>query len=177
MTGVQTCALPISNVTQTGLNFAMSNFSPQYSTTYYWRVRAKRGDEEGPLSTRSFTTVPIPLVAPILTNPANNASSVSLNSNLTWNSVQGAENYQVQISLNSNFSEFVIDLTQNGLTYSISNLDYSTTYHWRIRAKRGDDLGPWATRSFTTEPIPLIAPVLTSPADNATNVALNSSLN
>ena len=170
----------LANVTQSGTSYALSNISPAYSTVYHWRVRAKRGSEEGPLATaRSFTTEPIPLVAPVLTNPADNAVNVALNSNLTWNAVQGADNYIIQISLNSNFSTTLANVTQSGTSYALSNISpaYSTVYHWRVRAKRGSEEGPLATaRSFTTEPIPLVAPVLTNPADNAVNVAINSNL-
>ncbi|MBX3044603.1 MAG: T9SS type A sorting domain-containing protein [Ignavibacteriae bacterium] len=170
----------LANVTQTGLNYAISNYSPEYSTTYYWRVRPKRGSEDGPWATyRQFTTMAIPLVAPILNNPNDNSTNIPLNENLAWNSVQGADNYQIQIALSSSFSSTLADVNQSGQSYSLSNIspDYSTEYFWRVRAKRGSENGPWASyRQFTTMPIPLVAPVLTAPDNNATDVQLSAIL-
>ncbi|MCW5885334.1 MAG: T9SS type A sorting domain-containing protein [Candidatus Kapabacteria bacterium] len=169
-----------ANITQSGLNYSISNFSPDYSTEYHWRVRSKRGSEDGPWSeSRMFITEPIPLVAPALTNPADNDDDVALDENLAWNSVQGADNYQIQIALSSSFSSTLADVNQSGQSYSLSNIspDYSTEYFWRVRAKRGSENGPWASyRQFTTMPVPLVAPVLTAPDNNATKVMLDADL-
>ncbi|MFA7626199.1 MAG: GEVED domain-containing protein, partial [Candidatus Kapaibacterium sp.] len=170
----------VKEQTQTASSYNLSNITLQYSTKYYWRVRAKSGSDNGPWSSiRNFTTEPIPLTAPVLINPSDNAINIALNSSLTWNLVQDADNYQIQISLVSDFSTLIKEQIQSALSYDLTNvtLQYSTKYFWRVRAKRSSENGPWSsTRNFTSEPIPLSAPVLTGPSDNSSNIPFNENL-
>ncbi|MEJ5244805.1 MAG: T9SS type A sorting domain-containing protein [Bacteroidota bacterium] len=136
--------------TTTNLTQALSGLS--YNTTYYWRVRALRGTEQGPWSAVwSFTTELPNLTSVILTSPANNATNVSINPTLQWQSVATATGYEVQVSTSNTFTTTVFSGTTANLYHTLSGLNYNTTYYWRVRALRGTEQGPWsAVWSFTT---------------------------
>jgi hypothetical protein len=118
---------------------------------------------------------------PILTSPANQATGVSTNPTLGWNSTTGAETYQAQVSTSQNFS--TITFNQSGITgtsVSASGLSSNTTYYWRVRAVNTTGNSAWSTVwSFTTAAeTPTLAdpPTLTSPANNASDVSTDPEL-
>jgi subtilisin family serine protease len=117
-------------------------------------------------------TVP---AAPTLSSPANSSTGIAINTGLTWNTVSGATSYNVQVSTSSSFGTTVYNAT--GITStsaSPAGLANNTTYYWRVSATNGVGTGAWSSVwSFTTVVqgnVPL-APVLSSPANNATNVS------
>ncbi len=117
------------------------------------------------------------LAAPTLSLPANNATNVSINPTLEWNSVTGATGYVVQVSTSSTFATTVVNQAVTGTNYAVSGLNYNTTYYWRVKATAGANESDWSTVwSFTTEQQPLTAVVLVSPANGATGVAINPTL-
>jgi len=136
--------------TTTNLTQALSGLN--YNTTYYWRVRALRGTEQGPWSAVwSFTTEQQPLTAVVLVSPANGATGVAINPTLQWQSVATATGYEVQVSTSNTFATTVFSGTTANLYQALSGLNYNTTYYWRVRAVRGTEQGPWsAVWSFTT---------------------------
>jgi photosystem II stability/assembly factor-like uncharacterized protein len=74
------------------------------------------------------------------------------NIDIDWETVQGATNYEWQISYNTNFS--AIPAGFNGTTSASSvhlpTLEPATTYYWRVRAC-APVLSPWSAKwSFTT---------------------------
>ncbi|HOM05689.1 MAG TPA: hypothetical protein PLU67_09380, partial [Candidatus Kapabacteria bacterium] len=173
---VSTFATTVFSGTTTNLTQALSGLS--YNTTYYWRVRALRGSEVGPWSdVWSFTTELPPLTAVVLTSPANNATNVSVNPTLQWQSVATATGYEVEVSTENTFATTVFSGTTTNLTQTLSGLSYNTTYYWRVRALRGSEQCPWSeVWSFTTMMQPLTAVVLYMPMDGATNVTLTPTL-
>ena len=104
-----------------------------------------------------------PPTTPILCSPANNATSVSIIPTLTWQSVQTADKYQVQVSSNSSFTSIVfedvavtptnpIDAT---VSAQISGLSYSTSYWWRVKATNIIGTSLWTSVwKFTTGSAP-----------------------
>ncbi len=171
-----TFATTVFSGTTTNLTQTLSDLS--YNTTYYWRVRALRGSEQGPWSeVWSFTTMMQPLTAVVLYMPMDGATNVTLTPTLEWMAVATATGYEVEVSTVSTFATTVFSGTTTNLTQALSGLSYNTTYYWRVRALRGSEVGPWSdVWSFTTELPPLTAVVLTSPANNATNVSVNPTL-
>ena len=148
-----------------------------YSTAYYWRVKAINSGGASPFSSVwSFTTVqyvPSAPLAPVLSSPVNGAVSQPIdNLSLIWNASQNAVNYHLQVSLNSSFSNFVIeDASLTNTSKIISGLSYSTTYYWRVKAINSGGASPFSSVwSFTTVqyvPSAPLAPVLSSPNNGA----------
>ncbi len=148
------------------------------NTTYYWRVRAKNsvGASPWPLK-KSFSTIIAAPAVPVLSTPADNAINVALAPTLTWNTVTSAASYRVQISTVNTFATFFTqDSTLASGSKAISGLSISTKYYWRVNATNVGGTSPWAMDSFTTVMAAPAAPVLTAPADNAANVAVNPTL-
>lgn len=125
-----------------------------------------------------FTPLPPPTVAPavpLLASPANAATGVSLTASLSWNPAATAASYAVQVSIDPNFGTTVINRSALTTTSSaLSGLTNGTVYYWRVNATNAAGTSAWsAARSFTTV---FSAPVLSSPANSATNVSRTPTL-
>jgi hypothetical protein len=94
--------------------------------------------------------------------------------------VTGATSYTVQVSTSATFTPLVVN--QSGVTTTsraVSGLKNNTTYYWRVRASNAGGAGAWSVvRSFTTGGAVAVpgVPVLVSPVDRATGVALTPTL-
>ncbi len=116
---------------------------------------------------------------PSLASPADGAEEVDINAEtLVWNKITVAENYEVNIALDSEFSNIIEqDDNVNDTTYSIANLEGETEYYWRVRATNFIGSSDWSeTWSFTTAASAAVpsAPVLIAPEDAATEVSIRS---
>ncbi|MFH1051249.1 MAG: hypothetical protein V1779_10030 [bacterium] len=150
-------------------------FDLNVNTKYYWRVSASNSD--GNFSdwsdTRSFKTK---LSSPVLITPEDNAVAREFSDSLTWQAVEGATGYQVQISLQSDFLNFIKDtIARNQEFYIYFGLNAKTTYYWRVSALSIDgNFSDWSdTRMFSTKKS---NPILTSPANNSISVPIDGSL-
>ncbi len=158
------------NISQqiSGLNIAI---------TYYWRVNSTNiYGTSGWSTTFTFKTVGPPQ-APTLTAPANNSTEVSLFPTLTWNAVNNAVSYTLQVSTNNSFSSFVYN--QNGLTtisQLISSLNIATTYYWRLNATNNYGTSNWSNVFSFITVAPPQAPTLISPLNAAQNISLTPTL-
>jgi hypothetical protein len=162
----------LSTVVTTNLNVSSLN----YSTQYYWRVRAFDGSNFSPWSmVYTFSTLSSPFAnAPVLISPAHLSVNNPVSLNLIWSAYAGANIYEYQYDTDPFFGSSSAYQTTNQ-SENISSLQYSTIYYWRVRAGDGVVFTPWSqTRSFETEVNPLfVSPVLSFPADQATNVSVN----
>jgi hypothetical protein len=105
----------------------------------------------------------------ILNSPSDNATNQPFAPTLKWQLATYASSYDLQISTSSDFSdEDAIVYTKDGLTVEFkiagiftdpptfehivdSDLDYNTTYFWRVRGNSDDGSGLWSTtRIFET---------------------------
>ncbi len=124
-------------------------------------------------SSRAQFALEQPPLPPTLSTPMNNATSVAISPNFTWQASETAQSYRFQLSTSSNFGTTLIN--QTGITqtrYSGTSLSYSTTYYWRVCGDNHAGTGEWSTVwHFTTvgQPLP-IAPLLLAPINSATNV-------
>ncbi len=170
--GVTSLNLPDANTTLLNINNL---------TTYYWRVAATDGSTTSDWSEIwNFTTkdVTTGLNAPTLVSPIDNATNQSLPPTITWNEVTNATMYEYQYSTSSSFTSFNNDYISETFA-SISGLNNSYTYYWRVRASDGTDWSDWsAIWSFTTEDASsgLSTPTLVSPTDGATGVVTSPTL-
>ena len=115
--------------------------------------------------------------APTLSSPSNAATGVATSPTLNWSSVAGASTYTVQIGTSTAFSTTVA----SGLTGSsqvINSLASNTLYYWEANAANSNGTSSWSSVwSFTTIVAAPAAPILSSPANAATNVATSPTLN
>ncbi len=127
----------------------------------------------------------IPPRVPELNTPVNGATNISIPPTLSWLAGSGVTSYTLQVSTNSSFSDPLI-FNQN-VSYvfnqQITGLNYSTTYYWRVSATNNNVTSNWSLPwSFTTQevppppPFPPNAPLLSSPANNSTNISLSPTL-
>ena len=153
-----------------------------YATTYYWRARAENQAGAGEWSAvRSFTTEDAPLEAPeapLLASPDNAATDLPIDElTFRWFSVEQADNYNLQLASTDDFAPAALLLDMNELsdtTAQAGELEYESTYFWRVRAVNAAGPGEWSiARYFITEDEPLQvpdAPVLVSPTNGAADV-------
>ncbi len=117
---------------------------------------------------KMFTGSP---ATPSLSAPADGATGVSLQPNLTWSPAAQAQTYDVEIALDSGFGSIV----SNGSGLIAANftpasaLSSGTLHYWRVRAANACGQSGWSVpRSFTTRVTPAI--LLVDDDDNGPDV-------
>ena len=111
--------------------------------------------------------------APVLASPANGATGVAPSTALTWQASTGATSYNIFFGTVSPPPQ----VTQtSSTTYSPAALSGGVTYYWSITAVNSSGSASSAIWSFTTSVVAPPAPVLASPANGATGVALSPAL-
>lgn len=140
----------------------------RFNNRYFWRVYAISGlDTLLSYETFSFTTE---MQKPELAFPENNSINVPLNSIIGWNLVNGAEAYIIEFDEDKKFNNPIIEMVK-ATQLSAEQLNYFTTYYWRVKAIRRTDSSQWSEIfSFTTE---LKHPELVYPANNASKIEVN----
>jgi photosystem II stability/assembly factor-like uncharacterized protein len=131
------------------------------ATTYHWRVRVSSPTLSPWSEKRSFTTV---MDTEAITlrpeSPAAGATGVPIKPVFQWTAVIGATAYELLVATNVNMDNPVIakmgeDAIAGNVWYCEINLDYATTYYWRIRAINANTSSTWSTTGvFTTEAAP-----------------------
>lgn len=148
------------------------------STTYTWQVRASGPGGPSAFSGEwTFKTGGGAPEAPTLTAPPNGATGVSINPTLSWNPVIGATSYSVDVSKNSSFSQIVVSVgSHDSTSFSVSGLEYSTQYYWRVKAANADGVSNPSGASFTTQSAKPNPPQIISPSDGAKDVPISGRL-
>ncbi|MCX7879799.1 MAG: T9SS type A sorting domain-containing protein [Ignavibacteria bacterium] len=142
----------------------------KYYTLYFWRVRPRLNNALGNWSpTFTFTTI---IKSPTLVAPLNQQHALGLRPTFIWMKSEGATGYILQVSKDSNFSNFVINRTftnVNDTSYiHNSDLEYYTEYYWRVAGRVGTAQSEWSeVWKFKTK---IQAPVLRSPANRTYGV-------
>jgi photosystem II stability/assembly factor-like uncharacterized protein len=128
------------------------------TTTYYWRVRATEPVLSLWSDKWSFTTsFGTEAYAPELESPEPGATGVSLKPIFQWSAVAGANGYELVVSTHSAVDNPTILKTGTFLLPNTAwetniELDYDTTYYWKVRAVSADTYSPWsAVSAFTTK--------------------------
>jgi hypothetical protein len=131
------------------------------NTTYYWRVKASQPVDSPWSEVRSFTVgsvVAPPEFEPAeLMAPAAGTTGVSITPTFMWSPVEGAFNYQVEVSEDDTFVGASTELATSNVFALTTPLEYSTTYYWRVRASTGTpgEEGEWVVSIFTTAAEPV----------------------
>ena len=162
--------------------------TPNYETTYYWKVVANDGEFETSSNTWSFTTkeedIPENHGPNDITNlsPINGATNININPTFSWfgDDPDGDELlFTVYLSTETPLGpEHIVSENQTEMTYQPSTLNYNTVYYWGVLAR--DPSGLYrtsATLSFTTIPEPETneapnAPTNPNPANGTTSIDL-----
>lgn len=144
-----------------------------YDTRYYWRVSLRNDTVTTYSSTFSFYTSGFPE----LLFPTNNVVNLTNNPVFGWEDLQrGLEPYfyTIEISADSAFSSVVVtEDSISAISYFLSApLAHGTTYWWRVYKN-----GEWGTDGYSptwkfTTIAAQVAPTLTAPTANATDVSL-----
>ncbi len=120
--------------------------------------------------------VPPPGFVPEIDSPADGAIKISLIPTLQWDDSYGIGSYDVQVSIDSDFTTIVEDET--GITdteYTPSNeLSVGTMYYWRVRATEDFGQTYWVSAQFRTVPSPNGDGTEATPWEIATAEQLNA---
>jgi hypothetical protein len=134
-------------------NFSFSDLSK--NTSYFWRVRYFSPDDSSDWSDiwEFRTETENKLLAPKLRDPNINNVAVPVEGVLAWEEVDDATTYKISISKSQNFYPRVINISwHKELELQYSNLDYNTTYYWRVAGQNDNASSIWSdTKSFLTE--------------------------
>ncbi|TVQ66204.1 MAG: T9SS C-terminal target domain-containing protein [Balneolaceae bacterium] len=129
-----------------------------FSTTYYWRVRAT-----GPAGTTEwspvweFTTIierPETVVLSTTGNtPADGATQVPVGTSFTWEPSARAAEFTIQISDDRTFTTVSVEGSASEAIFTPSSpLEFAKIYYWRVKASNiGGESGWSAPAGFTTE--------------------------
>ncbi|MEL7834626.1 cadherin domain-containing protein [Fodinibius sp. Rm-B-1B1-1] len=141
--------------------------------SYYWRVRGTNAGGNGEWSSKyQFATLPVLPPQVTLSSPSNESGSITLDGTLTWESLDEADSYEIEIATDEHFSE--IKVQEKGLTSADFSLDgylnNNRVYYWRVRGINSAGSGPWAEswRFVTTA----AAPELSFPANNEEQISI-----
>ena len=153
---------PSSTITNLGNN-----------TLYFWRVRARNaGGYSDWSAVWTFMTKPLPPEAPFLLTPVTDAVGVPVNPQFTWEAVESAKTYSMQLSEDSGFSTLLLDAKNIPFTrYGYSGLSEGSSYYWRAAAQNSAGSSAWSeSRRFTVTRGKPGVPLQRSPADGAVEV-------
>ncbi len=102
-----------------------------------------------------------------LLSPTNNSTNILTNPTLLWSVSRITEYYRLQVSTDNNFSNLIYNDTTSSLSISMTGLQFSNTYYWRVKSYNSLDSSAWsAVWSFSIRPA-LLTPTLVSPADDS----------
>ncbi len=136
----------LSKIASNLSNTSYTKYNLDYKTKYYWKVVGKKGSESNESSIRNFTTENNE-TSVNLSSPTNGATNQTTSITLTWTG--NAEKYDVYFGTSSSsLSRISSNITSN--SYTKSNLNYLTTYYWKVVAK-GDENKTSDIWSFTTK--------------------------
>jgi hypothetical protein len=165
-----------------GTNFWECDSVLPYATHYYWRVKSINSHNQSAWSdVFIFTTIampttpaspgsssthssspspsPSPLPAPKLSEPKS-TDQVSINPIFRWSVSTGALRYELVVSTHDDFLFLAVDKTGDdacnaNVWICLNDLEFNTSYYWKVRAVNDSSKGPWSEVSvFSTEAAP-----------------------
>jgi hypothetical protein len=149
-----------------------------YSTIYYWKVRAVNGTENGDWSqVFNFTTMSS-IKGPSLINPGKSSYGIGTSALFSWQPLNDVMGYDLQLSTDQNFTSILSNFVGiSGTSQTVNYLPSSSTLWWRVRGWKNADIGEWSEGwSFKTASSSLSTPLVIYPQDQRTNVSVNGIL-
>lgn len=135
--------------------------------TYFWRIFAfnSKGDSS---DWSNIIQLQIRLATPAVLYPKDNAYNQDTVVSFSWNKVDSAVNYRLNISTDSSFAKVMIDTVVPSTQISLSKFEHYKRYYWRMLAlNRFLNFSDWTqTRTFKTN---LAVPFLYSSVDSLVN--------
>ena len=129
-----------------------------------WRVRADAPIDSKWSDVWTFTTkltggLWTPFEGSVSEAPATGADDVMLKPTFVWNAADRASGYEFVLADNSNFTSAIVKKTVATTAYvADQELEYATTYYWRVRAVSSTSNSEWGVGVFTTIAKPTKAP-------------------
>ncbi len=113
---------------------------------YFWRVRAINiYDVSGAWSDTRTLTISIPPAIPALLLPTDASTDSTGTPTFSWESVENAANYQIQVDNNEDFESREFDDTAATTSRTPGTALANGIYHWRVRAINAYDTpGDWS---------------------------------
>jgi len=155
-------------------NFSLS-IPPEKAGQFYYAVSSlDRNSNESVLSDVVEITRP---AAPILTSPANYEQNQPPEIELSWNVVNNAVSYLVQISFDSTFNPpFLQDQFSVADTFkTLMDIEGMATYFWRVKAVNAGGYSNFSEFFSFGTGFPA-SPMLVSPLDDSLNVPFEPTL-
>ncbi|MGL6125810.1 T9SS type A sorting domain-containing protein [Chryseobacterium artocarpi] len=158
------------------LTYTIPTANPlNYSTTYYVKIIPTNSFGNATACTEtSFTTLAIG--CPSVSLPESNATNIGVTPTISWTAVSGATGYRLTVGTTAGGTEVLnnVDLG-NVLTYTFpSNLNYNTTYHYKVNSYQGSNStsASCTVRKFKTK----YAPPANDDCANAIPLGVNSDM-
>ena len=122
-------------------------------TAYYWQARADAPIKRPWSEIRSFALAFMEVEG---LYPVPGATGVSVRPAFTWDSVARATGYEFVLARDSEFTDVVVaidgaDALQTTAWGWDRDLEYATTYFWKVRAISATSCSEWGIGVFTTE--------------------------
>ena len=136
---------------------------------YYWRIRAQRADSSWTdvMPTWAITVTQALPGKPTLVSPVNKWTATSSTVTFTWNAATNGVTYQFQIGGIRDFTRLQQDTVVSGLSNTVTSLEWTSVYYWRVRALNAEGVaGPWSS-VWTIQIEGPAAPAQVSPGDKA----------
>ncbi len=118
--------------------------SPQATGTWYWRVRANRGNGFYTGWSDPATYVVGQLADPV--TGSDMSSTPVQDVTIDWNPVAGATQYQLQVGKDPDFNNIIDTRLVMGTRYQPGNTYNNSQYYWRVRAiDAAGNYMPWTS--------------------------------
>jgi hypothetical protein len=142
-------------------------------TTYYWRIDEVNGGGTTTGNVWSFTTIVAAPGQASNPSPADSATDVSIDTDLSWTAGAGSTSSDVYFGTTS---PGAFQGNQTATTFDPGTLNNSTTYYWRIDEKNTGGTTTGVVWSFTTIEAAPGQASNPAPTDSATNVNIDADL-
>lgn len=143
--------------------------SLEFGTRYFWRVRAVNTVGSSDWSTGYFSTIEQVPGIPMLVSPAHNSIDQDTSVTFSWISDSLANTFTIQLSESEDFSPVLSEKNTSDTSAAFGNLDFLTTYFWRVKASNSGGDSDWSdTLSFTTKEFINQLPIVVNPLDSVT---------